>query len=395
MDNGKAVRVSWICEFLTEAEFGRVLPAVARTLTVLMHQLNTKWGNTNVSAFQAFLILHLAFSRGAQQTVNAKSFAFSADDFVVEEGCKATRTNPLSATATAEDEHVLSLADGKLNMVSKRRKPRATSILALNFAPMHVLLFVGRVQDLLQCGYQSQMVDRIWGDIADRTREALQQDSSDLEGVGQMLQCGFAALSKGFRTHMQRGSHTLHTFRHTITAAQLQGVMAQRTKDGLAAMKVVREQAMSAVADTARVMKELRAEVKQLKSGSPGKGKKSGAQRARDLRDQQAQAAASGAPAPGPAPSTGGVAPGGQPKGKGGRGGGKGSKGGKGGKVKWPSWLLEADRQKCTAKFGDVSYHDAMRLWFHNEDRTGMCFQIHATGIGADSCTNTSCKVCT
>jgi hypothetical protein len=47
MDNGKAVRVSWICEFLTEAEFGRVLPAVAKTLTVLMHKLNTKWGNTN------------------------------------------------------------------------------------------------------------------------------------------------------------------------------------------------------------------------------------------------------------------------------------------------------------------------------------------------------------
>jgi hypothetical protein len=46
MDNGKAVGVSWICEFLTEAEFGRVLPTVAKTLTVLMHQLNSKWGNT-------------------------------------------------------------------------------------------------------------------------------------------------------------------------------------------------------------------------------------------------------------------------------------------------------------------------------------------------------------
>ena len=88
------------------------------------------------------------------------------------------------------------------------------------------------------------------------------------------------------------------------------------------------------------------------------------------------------------------MAPGGQPKGKGGRGGGKGSKGGKGGKVKWPSWLLEADRQKCTAKFGDVSYHDAMRLWFHNEDRTGMCFQLDDSGIGASECTNSSCKVC-
>jgi hypothetical protein len=263
---------------------------------------------------------------------------------------------------------------------------------------MHVLLFVGRVQDLLQCGYQSQMVDRIWGDIADRTREALQQDSSDLEGVGQMLQCGFAALSKGFRTHMQRGSHTLHTFRHTITAAQLQGVMAQRTKDGLAAMKVVREQAMSAVADTARVVKELRAEVKQLKSGSPGqgKGKKSQSQLARERQERRdAQAAASGAPAPSPAPSTGGVAPGGQPKGKGGRGRGNGSKGGKGSRGKWPGWLLDADRQKCTAKFGDVSYHDAMHMWVQGEDRTGQCFQIHAAGIGADACTNTSCKVCT
>jgi hypothetical protein len=263
---------------------------------------------------------------------------------------------------------------------------------------MHVLLFVGRVQDLLQCGYQSQMVDRIWGDIADRTREALQQDSSDLEGVGQMLQCGFAALSKGFRTHMQRGSHTLHTFRHTITAAQLQGVMAQRTKDGLAEMKVVREQAMSATAETARLVKELRAEVKQLKSGSPGqgKGKKSQSQLARERQERRdAQAAASGAPAPSPAPSTGGAAPGGQPKGKGGRGRGNGSKGGKGSRGKWPGWLLDADRQKCTAKFGDVSYHDAMHLWFHDEDRSGLCFQIHATGIGADSCTNTSCKVCT
>jgi hypothetical protein len=29
MDNGKAVGVSWICEFLMEAEFGRVLSTVA------------------------------------------------------------------------------------------------------------------------------------------------------------------------------------------------------------------------------------------------------------------------------------------------------------------------------------------------------------------------------
>jgi hypothetical protein len=109
-----------------------------------------------------------------------------------------------------------------------------------------------------------------------------------------MLQCGFAALSKGFRTHMQRGSHTLHTFRHTITAAQLQGVMAQRTKDGLAAMKTVREQAMSAAAETERVVKELRAEVKQMRRGSPGqgKGKKLNAQLAQERRDRRdAQAA--------------------------------------------------------------------------------------------------------
>jgi hypothetical protein len=70
MDNGKAVGVSWICEFLTETEFNRVLPAVQRALSVLMRVLNRKWGGTAVSAFQAFLILHLAFSRGAQEPTN-------------------------------------------------------------------------------------------------------------------------------------------------------------------------------------------------------------------------------------------------------------------------------------------------------------------------------------
>jgi hypothetical protein len=198
------------------------------------------------------------------------------------------------------------------------------------------------------------------------------------------IEKGFAALSKGFRTHMQRGSHTLHTFRHTITAAQLQGVVAQRTKDGLAAMKVVREQAMNAAADTARVLKELRAEVKQIKSGSPGRGKdrnnNTKAQRARERQERlDAQAAAAGAPAPGPAPSAAGG--GGKGKDKGGKGG-KG-KGGKGGRSKWSGWLLEADRQKCTAKFGDVSYYDAMYAWFQGEDRSGQCFQMGSAAFKA------------
>ena len=102
MDQGKAVRVSWICEFMTETEFGKQLPAVARTLTVLTGMLNRKWGNTTVSAFQAFLIIHLAFSRGAQEATNALSFAFAADDFVAVEGRALSKSNPLSAKKAIE-----------------------------------------------------------------------------------------------------------------------------------------------------------------------------------------------------------------------------------------------------------------------------------------------------
>jgi hypothetical protein len=102
MDQGKAVRVSWICEFITETEFGKQLPAVARTLTVLTGVLSRKWGNTTVTAFQAFLIIHLAFSRGAQEATNALSFAFAADDFVAVEGRSLTKSNPLSAKKAIE-----------------------------------------------------------------------------------------------------------------------------------------------------------------------------------------------------------------------------------------------------------------------------------------------------
>ena len=75
--------------------------------------------------------------------------------------------------------------------------------------------------------------------------------------------------------------------------------------------------------------------------------------------------------------------------------GGSDGKGGNGGADKrFPGWLLDDAKAKCEAKYPGATYYDALRQWFRGEDRTDMCFQLDATGIGASECTNTSCKVC-
>jgi hypothetical protein len=114
---------------------------------------------------------------------------------------------------------------------------------------MHVLFFIERVAELLRCAYQAQLVNWIWGDVAERARQSIQQGSSDIDGVGQLLQCAFNAIGKGFRAHMGRPGYALATFRHSLTQAQLQGVMAERTKGTLASMKAVREQGEKAMAE--------------------------------------------------------------------------------------------------------------------------------------------------
>jgi hypothetical protein len=393
MDQGKAVRVSWMCEFMTEAEFSKQLPAVARRLTVLTGVLNRKWGNTVVSAFQAFLIIHLAFARGSQEATNALSFEFAADDFVAMEGRTMKKSNPLSAAKAVEDERLLTVsADGRhVNVSAKKRKAKPTSILAMDCVPMHVLLFVERVAELLRCAYQAQVVDRIWGDVAERTRQSIQQDSSDIEGVGQLLQCAFCAISAGFRAHIGRPGYALSTFRHSLTQAQLQGVMAERTKDTLASMKAVREQGEKAMADMAKTQAELRKELKSLRAGgqSPGGNphKASGRKRKREEREAAAASQAGG----GAGSYQGGGKGGGA---KGGRGGAKGGKGKGSGVHGWPGWMLDDTKKKCEAKYPGLTYYAALRKWFEGEDRRGLCFQIDSTGIGASECTNTTCKVC-
>ena len=394
MDQGKVVKLSWICEFMTETEFNRQLPAVARTLTILTDMLNRKWGNTKVTAFQAFLVIHLGFSRGAQQATNALSFAFSADDFVAAEGRTLKKSNPLSASKTIEEERLLTVSeDGQVSLGAKKKKAKPTSILALDCVPMHVLFFVERVAELLRCAYQAQVVDRLWGDVAERTRQTIQQDASDLEGVGQLLQCAFSSIGKSFRAHMKRPGYAMATFRHSLTQAQLQGVLAERTKDTLASIKAVREQSEKAMASMVQTQAELRKELKSLQSGKGGGKPKGDGKRKRDElpRDQQQQRQQTQQQQQQQQQQPGSGA--GRGKG-GGKGGGKGRGRGDGGSKAWPGWLLDDARAKCEAKFPGANYYQAMRQWFSGEDRTGMCFQLDGSGIGASECTNSSCKVC-
>jgi hypothetical protein len=185
------------------------------------------------------------------------------------------------------------------------------------------------------------------------------------------------------------------TFRHSLTQAQLQGVLAERTKDTLASIKAVREQSEVAMASMAQTQAELRKELKSLQSGNGG-GKPGGGagKRKRDeqLRQKQAQQQRQQPQQQQQQQQQPGSGAG---RGKGGgKGGGKGRGRGDGGSKAWPGWLLDDARAKCEAKFPGANYYQAMRQWFSGEDRSGMCFQLDDSGIGASECTNSSCKVC-
>ena len=89
------VRVSTLCEYLTEKEFKKESPALTRCFGVLALFLNRRWRGTCVSAFQLFLVAHLAFSRGANDVADDLSVAFSLATFVAMTAPR--KTGPMSA----------------------------------------------------------------------------------------------------------------------------------------------------------------------------------------------------------------------------------------------------------------------------------------------------------
>jgi hypothetical protein len=422
LESGNAIRMQWICEFITDEQFNRHLGAVQRALTVRVRALNKIWGGTALSAFTAFLVLHLAFTRGAQEATDELSSAWSVDEFVAVEGKTKVRSNPLASRAAKNEEQKLSFSGGQVTLVKQQQKKRSTSILELDHAPTHVTFFLLRMLELLACAYSAGACNRIWSDIQERAVACMQLSMADMDGVGKLLQQGFRTIGEQYRAHTKRG-HKFRTFRYAIRPEQLQEIMKEQTAEALEAIKLIKAQSDSNLAESKASLREMRNQISSFKrgrqdGGGGGGGGSNGGQQSKRAKEKAAfelgiqnsianqQGGAGGGGAGGNAPggqgaNGGGSGNGGGGKGGGGKGGGGKGGGGKGGGGKgggnnmppWPAWLSPSDLAKCQAKFPTCdNYGQAIRKWFEGGDMRGQCFQLQ--GYLASECKNPRCKVC-
>jgi hypothetical protein len=120
LDSGNALRLQWICEFITEEQFNRQLGDVQQALTVWVRTLNQRWGGTALSPFTTSLVLHLAFTRGAQEATN-ELYIIHLGRWMRSWPSRA-RSNPLASKAAKSDEQKLSFAGGQVTTVKQQQK---------------------------------------------------------------------------------------------------------------------------------------------------------------------------------------------------------------------------------------------------------------------------------
>jgi hypothetical protein len=235
------VGVSTVCEHLTEKDFKKENPALTRCFGVLALFLNKRWRGTCVSAFQLFLVAHLAFNRGANDVADELSAAFSLATFVAM--TSPSKTGPMSAEK-APPRETLRLEDGALvatPAANARRKPR---ILGAVHESTQVLMALARIGDVISMFYGARMAERIFGDTNHRVASAMQQNFDDMTQADLILQSSWSALSVNFRSFIHRHASVTPSaslggvvpkqvwsdFRHVITAGQEASIAKERVE---------------------------------------------------------------------------------------------------------------------------------------------------------------------